>query len=200
MTGAILSILLNPLAFIAAERLAGHALKPKADHGAPAPQLAATALSGHSILVGFGRVGGIVGRRLPERGAPLVVIEDDAQRIGELRSDGIECIEGNAARPDVLEAANIGGAKTLIVAIPNAFEAAAVVMEAKRRNGAVLVIARAHSEAEVENLQSHGADRVIMGEREIALGMLDYVGGDSDAQRQCRGRGCWTGGAASAKG
>ena len=41
--------------------------------------------------------------------------------------------------------------------------------------GAILVIARAHSEAEVENLQKHGADRVIMGEREIALGMLRYA-------------------------
>ena len=36
-------------------------------------------------------------------------------------------------------------------------------------------MARAHSEAEVAYLERHGADRVIMGEREIAEGMLDYA-------------------------
>ena len=32
-------------------------------------------------------------------------------------------------------------------------------------------------DAEVEHLQKHGANFVIMGEREIALGMLDHVFG-----------------------
>ena len=34
------------------------------------------------------------------------------------------------------------------------------------------MVARAHSDAEVEHLRHFGADHVIMGEREIALGML----------------------------
>ena len=37
------------------------------------------------------------------------------------------------------------------------------------------VIARAHSDVEVEHLRHFGADHVIMGEREIALGMLDAL-------------------------
>jgi CPA2 family monovalent cation:H+ antiporter-2 len=37
------------------------------------------------------------------------------------------------------------------------------------------IVARAHSEAEVEHLIRHGADRVIMGEKEIAHGMVEYV-------------------------
>jgi CPA2 family monovalent cation:H+ antiporter-2 len=34
------------------------------------------------------------------------------------------------------------------------------------------VVARAHSDAEAEHLRHFGADHVIMGEREIGLGML----------------------------
>ncbi|HJT19730.1 MAG TPA: hypothetical protein VJ746_04635 [Nitrospira sp.] len=37
------------------------------------------------------------------------------------------------------------------------------------------IIARAHSDAEVDHLKRHGAQVVIMGEREIALKMIEYA-------------------------
>jgi CPA2 family monovalent cation:H+ antiporter-2 len=37
------------------------------------------------------------------------------------------------------------------------------------------IVARAHSDAEVDHLTAHGATRTIMGEREIALGMLEFA-------------------------
>ena len=39
----------------------------------------------------------------------------------------------------------------------------------------IAIIARAHSDAEVEHLSSLGADAVIMGEREIARGMAEAL-------------------------
>jgi monovalent cation:H+ antiporter-2, CPA2 family len=77
--------------------------------------------------------------------------------------------------PAILDAANVAEARSLIVAIPNGFEAGNVVLHAKKRNPGISVVARAHSDAEVEHLVRHGADHVIMGEKEIAYGMLDYV-------------------------
>ena len=175
ITGAILSILLNPLMFLAADRFAP--LRPEAPPGKPdarrTPQ--PTALSGHLVLAGFGRVGGLVGRGLRERGTPFVVIEDDDKRIAELAALGIEHIVGNAVLPEVLEAANVAGAKGLILAIPNGFEAGNAVIRAKAVNPAIRIVARAHSAAEVEHLQGLGADRIIMGEEEIAHGMLEYA-------------------------
>jgi CPA2 family monovalent cation:H+ antiporter-2 len=173
VTSALISIVLNPLAFLVAERLS-----PRAEGQEPSDaleQLRATRLADHAVLVGFGRVGSIVGKGLKERGVPLVVIEDDNQRIAQLAPLGIENVFGNAVRQDVLAAANVARAKSLLVAIPNGFEAGAVVIHAKQQNSAIRVVARAHSEAEVEYLQRHGADHVIMGEREIAHGMLEYV-------------------------
>ena len=40
---------------------------------------------------------------------------------------------------------------------------------------AIKVIARAHSDAEVDHLKSLGADAVIMGEREIARGIIERI-------------------------
>jgi CPA2 family monovalent cation:H+ antiporter-2 len=179
ITGAILSILLNPLAFVAAERFLPRGPEtPKPDEVLPTPPEArerrSTALVEHTILAGYGRVGSIVAHGLAERGAPFLVVEDDDKAVARLASRGIEHIVGNAVLPEVLEAANISAAKTLILAIPNGFEAGNAVIRAKAANPAIRVVARAHSAAEVEHLDGLGADKVIMGEEEIAKGMLEY--------------------------
>ena len=48
-------------------------------------------------------------------------------------------------------------------------------MRARAANPASSIIARAHSDAEVEHLSGLGADIVIMGEREIARGIVEEV-------------------------
>jgi CPA2 family monovalent cation:H+ antiporter-2 len=72
----------------------------------------------------------------------------------------------------VLRAANPALAKCVIVAIPDAFEGGQVVQQARAANPASLIIARAHFDAEIDHLNSLGADTVIMGEREIAREMI----------------------------
>ena len=70
---------------------------------------------------------------------------------------------------------SVAGARLLFVAIPDAFEAGQIVAQARAANPRLRIIARAHSDAEVEHLRHHGADTIIMGEREIALGMLKHA-------------------------
>ena len=41
------------------------------------------------------------------------------------------------------------------------------------------IIARAHSDAEVEHLERFGADHIVLGEREIAREMASYLVDDS---------------------
>ena len=60
--------------------------------------------------------------------------------------------------------------------MPDAFEAG--TDHCSRRapaNPGIEIAARAHSEAEVEHLHGLGADTVIMGEREIARGMIEEL-------------------------
>ncbi|RUU28153.1 MAG: Kef family K(+) transporter [Mesorhizobium sp.] len=199
LAGAILSIVLNPLMFLAVdwmkpwlERRAGKTapldeakpIGPATEPGqlasvaapvkedGPPPR---TALTGHSILVGYGRVGSLVGASLKEAALPFLVIEDADKTLAKLRDDGIETVSGNAANSEVFAAANPEGAKRLILAIPNAFEAGQIVLRARAANPKINVIARAHSDAEVEHLKGLGADTVIMGEREIARGIVEVV-------------------------
>ncbi|MFM9857155.1 cation:proton antiporter [Pseudoxanthobacter sp. M-2] len=135
-----------------------------------------TDLAGHTILVGYGRVGSLVGAALKDGGTPFLVIEDADKAVTRIRDSAVEVIVGNAASPDVLAAANLAGARRLVVAIPNAFEAGQVVGQARTASAAIEIIARAHSDAEVEYLNDLGANTVIMGEREIARGMIEQLG------------------------
>jgi CPA2 family monovalent cation:H+ antiporter-2 len=178
LAGAILSILLNPLMFAIVDRLSQRIesrlgpVTAATPTGPPLPPHT-TALTDHTILVGYGRVGSIVGTALRERGERFLVIETSDPLVSELGEANIEVIAGNAARPDVLKAANLAEAKYVVIAIPEAFEAGQVIQQARAANPNSQIIARAHSDAEVEHLNSLGADTVIMGEREIARGMIE---------------------------
>jgi CPA2 family monovalent cation:H+ antiporter-2 len=182
LAGAMLSILLNPLLFAAAERLLPRWLKTR-EAGAPAeqsaeaesPELPHTSLAGHAVLVGYGRVGSLVAQTLSEMGQPYLVIEERPATAEQLRAAGTEVIVGNAAQPAMLDAANVAGARFLISAIPNPFESGNLIESARAANPALDIIARAHSDAEVEYLTKLGADRIIMGEREIARAISEHI-------------------------
>ena len=167
---SILSIFLNPLLFaLAVRREASPKVAPAPDLPKPAPEL--TKLTGHAVLVGYGRVGKVIADGIKNT-LPLLVVEE-----GAVGAPGIEHIRGNAARDDVLAAANLAAARLLFVAIPEAFEAGQIVQQARRANPQLPIVVRAHFDAEVDHLLSLGASKVIMGEREIALAMLDFAKG-----------------------
>jgi len=182
LAGAMVSILVNPLLFVAAERLLPRWLKTR-ETGAPGeqaaeveiPELPQTTLTGHAVLVGHGRVGSLVAQTLSEMGQPYLVIEERPAIAEQLRDAGIEVIVGNAAQAAMLDAANVAGARFLISAIPNPFESGNLIERAREANPALDIIARAHSDAEVDYLSKLGANKIIMGEREIARGISEHI-------------------------
>ena len=186
LAAAIITILLNPLLFAVLDLYAARREKALAEQAA-ADQAAAeeeapmrepirpTGLRDHVVLVGHGRVGSYISSALKERNVKLFVIEDDEEGVAALKQEGIEALEGNAADPAVIPAANLPEARCLLVAIPDAFEGGQVVQQARAINPTLPIIARAHSEEEIDYLKRHGATLVVMGEHEIAKAMLDNV-------------------------
>ena len=205
LAGAILSILVNPFIFAAvergrtklltriqftADRAAAQAASqlppvaaPVAPPPAPAPAApqeaeapAVTALTDHDVLVGYGRVGSLIGPGLLAAGRPLLVITDDDAGAEAARAAGAEVVVGHAADPEVLAAANLPAARRLFCTLPDAFEAGQVVEQARAANARLEIMARAHSDEAVAHLMSHGANSAVLGEREIALRMLEKAG------------------------
>ena len=166
LAGAILSILINPLLFVVLDKVL-----PKLVGRVGEPVAPAIAAKPHGVLVGYGRVGKTVAEGLKGR-MPLVVIEDEGERADELRAGGFEVIRGNAVRPEVLLQAGLAEATHLFVAVPSPFEAARIIEQARAANPAVKIIARAYTDADVDLLTQMGATHALIGEQEIARGML----------------------------
>ena len=187
LAAALLSIVANPLLFAALDAQApwnerkdeaaekGRPEKPGAPPVEEKAELPRTALSHHAVLVGYGRVGSLVGEALLAKGQPLLVIEERREVVEALRARGIEAIAGNAAQEGLLEAAAIDRARWLISAIPNPFENGNLVEQARGANPGLEIIARAHSDAEVDYLRRYGANFIIVGETEIARGMTAHI-------------------------
>jgi CPA2 family monovalent cation:H+ antiporter-2 len=145
-------------------------------------ELPVTRMADHAVLVGYGRVGRIIGPVLRQRGWDLLVIETADDALDQLKSASVETIAGNAADNRVLRAANLPRARLLLVAIPDAFEAGQIVEQARAANPQIEIVARAHFDAEVDHLVQHGADTVVMGEREIARAMLERAAANPAAE------------------
>jgi monovalent cation:H+ antiporter-2, CPA2 family len=176
---SILSIFLNPVLFAALDRVkpAARTHLPGGAAELPAAQeeIAPTSLTGHIILVGYGRVGRLVAAGLRAAGEALFVVDTGDDTVRLLHSEGVEAIAGNAADPVILGIANVPSAEQLILAITDAFEAGQVAEQARRLNAGIRIIARAHFDAAVDHLERLGANIVVMGEREIARTMLDHA-------------------------
>ncbi|OYW53784.1 MAG: Kef family K(+) transporter [Hyphomicrobium sp. 32-62-53] len=175
LAGAIVSIVLNPLLFHLLDRYGPPA---KASTDTPTDQRAPddhtpdyiTGKTNHTVLVGYGRVGKIVGQELIDRGEPLVIIDDRDDAVTKLREQGVDAIATNAVKG--LSAANIGQARTLILAIPDCFEAGQIVEQARNANPALTIIAGAMTDAEETYLKNYGATTVVQGSRETANAIL----------------------------
>ena len=95
LAGALLSIILNPLVFIAADRSSAWLrarptllarLERSGDPlaGVEGFELKAAKWQGHAVIVGYGRVGGPIGEALQQQNMPYIVVERDRRRARDL--------------------------------------------------------------------------------------------------------------------
>jgi CPA2 family monovalent cation:H+ antiporter-2 len=176
VAGALISITLNPAAFAAAGRAyrhrSGQEAPPPGDEREESSTPAATELSGHVILIGAGRVGRPIAGALSRHDVPFVVVEQRLELVAALRTDGVPVIFGDATRPDVLKRAHLESARLLVIATPDPYHARVVLDIAKRVNPGIGTIVRANSDTERAYLESRGVDWALVGERELAIGMV----------------------------
>jgi CPA2 family monovalent cation:H+ antiporter-2 len=185
LAGALISIALNPLVFrgiepaqawIRSRSKLARALERPDD---PLAELPTTVdqdrLTGHVVLVGYGRVGRRIGESLIERGVPMVVAEQNRDLVERLRERGIPAVSGDASDPAVLIQAHIARARMLVIASPDTFRALKMIEIARTLKPDVETVVRTHSDEEAALLRKEKAGHVFMGEHELALGMTQCI-------------------------
>ncbi len=171
LAGALLSIIANPfLVTPLVDRIKRR--RQNAENETPGPM---SELVDHTIVVGYGRVGRELVQLLRDRGVPVALIEEDMDRVIQARGNGIPAVRGNAVLPQVLARVRPEVARLAILAIPRALEGGEVIIQLRKLNPDITVMARAHSDAEVKHLLAHGADAAVLAERELAHSLTDMV-------------------------
>lgn len=176
LASAILSIALNPLAFACVDPLSRWLERRQPGRAGADDRGALFApLRDHVVLVGYGRVGSVIGAVLEGARVPLAVIEMDAHVTQALRARNVPALCGDAMAKGNLETVGTRRAGLLILAIPDGFEARRVLEIARRLNPKIRTVVRTHSESELKRLQAADVGLAVLGERELALAMADYA-------------------------
>jgi CPA2 family monovalent cation:H+ antiporter-2 len=137
-------------------------------------------LTGHVVLVGYGRVGTTVTEALDRAGIIHVVVEEQPRVVAGLRLRGEHAVSGDATRPEVLERAGVRGAQLIVVTAPEPIRARRIVEVARRMNPGIAIAVRTHSASEqayFESLLHQPAviGRAVYAEREVALSLAHFT-------------------------
>lgn len=122
------------------------------------------------IVAGFGRFGQIIGRILTANNIPYNALDKNSDHIEFLKQFGVRSYYGDAARPELLEAAGIRDAKVLVVAVDKVEDSINIVQLVRERFPHIAMIIRARDRYHVYQLAKYGVQNPI---REIYESSLD---------------------------
>ena len=119
-------------------------------------------LEGHAIVCGYGRVGRAAAEQLANNGMDVVVIDTDEARVEHCP---LPHVIGDATDDDVLRAAGVLRAKTLVASLNDDPSSVFAVLTARSINPELFVIARSRTDDAEAKFMRAGADRVVNPQR-----------------------------------
>jgi len=133
-------------------------------------------LKSHYIICGYGRIGRVLSRFLIQKRLPVVIIEDNENRIHAMQADSVPYILGDAREESILKKAGIDRAKGLLGALGTDAANVMLTLLARRMNPDLFIVTRAGRNETKKTLLAAGSDKVIspydLGARRMAHAVL----------------------------
>ncbi len=141
---------------------------------APAPTAEAMP-TGHTVIIGFGRVGHLVAAMLDMHKQPWLAVDSDPDLVDRLRRGGEPVIYGDARRPELLGALDLAHARAIVLTIdaPQALETLVRVI----RDGfpGLCVVARARDADHAARLYALGVTDAVPETIEASLHLAEAL-------------------------
>ena len=127
------------------------------------------------VVVGYGRVGMLVGELLRRHDIPFVAIDGAATLVAAERDRGTDIYWGDAARPDFLHRCGVAGARGVVVTmdVPAAVEKVVAAVRAARPD--VTIVARARDAEHATHLYELGVTDAIPETIEASLQLAEAL-------------------------
>jgi trk system potassium uptake protein TrkA len=126
-------------------------------------------------IIGLGRFGGSLARRLESLGHPVFGIDLDPRKVKEISDEISETVILDATDEDALRQVDITAFHTVVVAIAGNFETNALITSTLKKIGIAQVISQSNSDRHREILLRIGADRVILPDEESGYQLADEL-------------------------
>jgi CPA2 family monovalent cation:H+ antiporter-2 len=140
-------------------------------HLAPEAEVAA----GRVLIVGYGRVGALVGEMLKRHGVPYVAVESAVSIVAARRDEGVEIYWGNAARREFLLRCGVAQARALVVTVEKPAAIEEIVRLAHAERADMTIVARAMDARHATQLYELGATDAIPETIEASLQLAETV-------------------------
>ena len=165
-----LSMLLTPALFIAYDRLS-HWSRDDSDQREPDK----IDHQGPVIIAGIGRFGQVVNRLVRSSGVETVILDSDPEMIETMRRFGVKGYFGDMGRPEMLQAAGLGTASLLVVALDKREKTTQIVRFARQVRPDLHIVARAYDRVHTYELFQAGANDIVRETFDSAIRAGRYV-------------------------
>jgi CPA2 family monovalent cation:H+ antiporter-2 len=129
----------------------------------------------HIIVAGYGRVGQVLVNILLSQGYTVLVIENSEAAVQGLRNRDIPFVFGDADHELVLSKTYLEKAKALAIALPDPTSTRLLLQRALSKAPKLDIIARSHTNQEIDLLTQMGAKEVVQPEFEAALELGSHL-------------------------
>jgi monovalent cation:H+ antiporter-2, CPA2 family len=148
---------------------------PKAAADGAAPETPPESEEPRVIIVGYGRVGGLIGDMLDRHKIPFIAVDSDARLAARAKTDGKPVYYGDAARPEYLRRCGLETARAVVVTMDQPAANEAVVETTRRLRPDVTLVARARDADHARALYELGATDAVPETIEASLQLSEAV-------------------------
>ncbi len=170
------AVTLSMFAVPALGALAQRWLRPQTAAGPVEPSAPLAGEQAHdAILVGYGRVGRLVGEMLAAHSLRYLAVDTDAGVVKRFRGDGVDIYWGNAARADFLARCGLARAKALIITMDRPSMAEQIVRLVRAEYPHLTIVARARDAHHATLLYKLGVTDAVPETIEASLQLSEAV-------------------------
>lgn len=131
------------------------------------------------VVIGCGRFGSTVARRLYELGQDVMAVDKDEELINKISSDVTTAVVCDVADENAVKELGLSNFDVAIVSIAQNLEAEIMGVLSCKEANIKKVIAKASNKRSAEILKRIGADKIIEPEREMGYRLADILSGEN---------------------